>query len=56
MMTAAAMTGRSSRIGVTLRRLEVAPFGITANMVYSPITDTGLVTDALITANVITLR
>ena len=55
MMTAAAMTGRSSRIGVTLRRPRSA-FGITANMVYSPITDTGLVTDALTTANVITLR
>jgi hypothetical protein len=31
-----------------LRRLRSA-FGIKANMVYSPITDTGLVTDALIT-------
>src|ERR1700720_3545787 len=27
--------------------LELAPFGITANMVYPPVTDTGWVTDAV---------
>ena len=37
--------------------LELARYGITANMVHPPVTDTGWVTDSvLITANVITLR
>jgi 3-oxoacyl-[acyl-carrier protein] reductase len=27
--------------------LELAPFGVTANMVYPPVTDTGWVTDAV---------
>ncbi len=36
--------------------MELAPFGITANMVHPPVTDTGWVTPALITGNVITLR
>jgi 3-oxoacyl-[acyl-carrier protein] reductase len=27
--------------------LELAPFGITANMIYPPVTDTGWVTDAV---------
>src|SRR5258708_31592841 len=27
--------------------LELAPFGVTANMIYPPVTDTGWVTDAV---------
>jgi 3-oxoacyl-[acyl-carrier protein] reductase len=42
------MTAKAAQVNYTMSAaLELAPFGVTANMLYPPVTDTSWVTDAV---------